>query len=218
LGVHYAKSWPPAGKTAEQVERMLELNPNMEWMQLSVMPWLAAQIPGAQLVIDPGIDASSDHQRWSALMSRALAGADPRQPLETAGTYWVVGTHNATERALMTYSNISCAVSVQPLVGLWKSDVLAICHWLGVPEIAIERSRQADCDCGRFDTAAAHIAEVDAILMCRAGDMPRSWLQAGVEPALLETLEAFVEEQIRYAGFKASIPYSPEPGQVVRCL
>ena len=217
LGVHFGKPWPPPGKSEEKVAQMLSLNPGHAWMQRTVLPWLSAQVPGTLVCIDNSIDTASDYQRWAAMMARALQGADPRQPLQTGGTYWLVGTHNATERELMTYSNISSAVSMQPLVHLWKSEVLLICRWLGVPEAAIERSRQADCDCGRFDTAAANIEMVDALLMERRGELGRGWTQDRIGQDLAQELERFISEQIAYASFKRDIPYSPPQDTVLTC-
>jgi NH3-dependent NAD+ synthetase len=162
------------------------------------------------VLVDDSIDFTCDYQRWASLFRSSLSGASRTEMLDGGNHYWVVGTRNATEEALGTYSNISGAVSLQPLVNLWKSDVLAICRALGVPQLAIDKSRQVDCDCGRYDLAADHIEEVDAILMARAGQLSPAYLAAHIAPELLARLQAFVDEQLGYGGFKKQIPYIPD--------
>jgi NH3-dependent NAD+ synthetase len=36
-----------------------------------------------------------------------------------------------------------------PLAGLWKSEVMALCNFIGVPSEIMQSSRRADPDCGR---------------------------------------------------------------------
>ena len=216
LGIHYGKPWPPPGKSEAEVARMLGLAPNLNWVVRTLLPWLRVQAPGAEIIVDDGSHGGSDPLRWADLIQRSLAGARPTEPLAPEGTYWVVGTRNATEDALLTYSNASSAVSLQPLMRLWKSEVLQICTHLGVPSIAIERSRQMDCDCGRFELAASHIDEVDAILMARAGLLDPAYLVRHVEASLLGELEDFVSQQLIEAAFKREIPYTPANSEIIR--
>ena len=209
LGIHYGLPFPPTDKTPEEAARIVSINPSYRWVARVVMPWLQTQAPQSQLVVDDTIDFTCDHQRWAALFKSSLNGAARTEMLTDGGHYWVVGTRNATEAALGTYANLSGAVSLQPLIHLWKSDVLAMCKWLGVPQLALDKSRQVDCDCGRYDLAADHIEEVDLILKHRAGTFSRAALVAAVPAELLRNLEAFVDDQCRYAGFKKQIPYCP---------
>lgn len=213
LGIHFGAPWPPPGKTAEQIDRMVSLSPQTAWMQRLVLPWLAAAAPGAGIEVDGS--PWSDAHRWAALHDRSLNGARPTEAMKVEGSYWIVGTRNATERALFTYSNMSGGVSVQPLIGLWKHEILRICEHLGVPPIAIARSRQVDCDCGRFDLAANHIEEVDFILMARQGEVSEAWLTVNVEPELRMRLEGFVDAQIADSCFKSAVPYMPRDEDIV---
>lgn len=205
LGVHYGAAFPPADKTAEEVARILSVNPSYRWVARVIVPWLQEQAPKAAVLTDSSIDFNDDYMRWAALFRSSLGGAARTEMLAAEQCYWVAGTRNATEEALGTYSNISGAVSLQPIIGLWKSDVLKICQWLGVPQLAIDKSRQVDCDCGRYDLAADHIEEVDLVLKARAGLIPA----AQVAPDLLEKLQEFVTQQCDYAAFKKEIPYKP---------
>lgn len=207
LGVHYGAPFPPDDKSAEQLAKILSVNPSYRWVARVVVPWLRAKAPGAQVVVDGSIDFTDDYQRWAALMRSALSGAARTEMLDAANCYWVVGTRNATEQALGTYSNISAAVSVQPLIGLYKSQVLALCADVGVPQMAIDQSRQVDCDCGRYDLAADHVEEVDMLIRLRRGELAEGAVL--MERGLREKLEAFIDQQCDYAGFKTQIPYCP---------
>jgi hypothetical protein len=212
VGVHYGPDFPPADKTPEEIEKILSFNPSYRWAPRVVLPWLRAQAPGAQVLVDTETDYRDDYRRWADLFRRSLNGALKTEPLPAGENFWVAGTRNATEQALATYSNISGAVSVQPILGLWKSEVLKLCQYLGVPTIAMEQSRTVDCDCGRFDVAAKHIEEVDWVVMAREGLVSEAWLAGALKPDLRAKLEAFVDEQLRYAGFKKEIPYAPPGG------
>ncbi len=207
LGVHYGAPFPPADKTPEQLEKILSVNPSYRWVARSIVPWLRDKAPGAIVTVDDSIDFTDDHQRWASLMRSALSGASRTEMLDATNCYWVVGTRNATEQALGTYSNISGAVSLQPLIGLYKSDILKICAGLGVPQLAIDKSRQVDCDCGRYDLAADHIDEVDLLIKLRAGEVAAE--AVSIDADLRDKLEAFIDQQCDYAGFKTQIPYCP---------
>ncbi len=172
-----------------------------------IVPWLQEKAAGAQVVTDDTIDYTDDYQRWAGLMRSSLSGASRTEMLDEKNCYWVVGTRNATEQALGTYSNISGAVSVQPLINLYKSDILKICAGLGVPQLAIDKSRQVDCDCGRYDLAADHIDEVDQLIMLRNGQVAEDAITMDTD--LRQKLEAFIDQQCDYAGFKTQIPYCP---------
>lgn len=207
LGVHYGAPFPPADKTPDQLEKILSVNPSYRWVARSIVPWLRDKAPGAIVTVDDSIDFTDDHQRWASLMRSALSGASRTEMLDATNCYWVVGTRNATEQALGTYSNISGAVSLQPLIGLYKSDILKICAGLGVPQLAIDKSRQVDCDCGRYDLAADHIDEVDLLIKLRAGEVAAE--AVSIDADLRDKLEAFIDQQCDYAGFKTQIPYCP---------
>jgi NH3-dependent NAD+ synthetase len=211
MGIHYGEPYPPADKTPDDLERILSFSPGYRSIPRVILPWLQEQAPHVRLIVDNSIDYTDDHARWAALYKASLAGSDPRAYLVEGGQCWVVGTRNATEDALGTYSVSSIGASVQPLIRLWKSDVLKICAHLGVPDVALQSSRRIDCDCGRFDIAADHIEEIDAVLKSRAGHLQAAMLDHLMPAALRQKIDHFIDEQQRYAGFKKRIPYRPAP-------
>jgi NH3-dependent NAD+ synthetase len=205
-GLHYGRAWPPSD-SPEEGQRQVALSPSYRWVPRILVPWLNAQVPGAQVDVFESETIWDDTTRWAALNRNALQGQDPTQPFLAAEARWVVGTRNATEDALGTYSNLSSAVSVQPLLGLWKSEVLALCAALGVPAIAQEQSRLADCDCGRFDLAAQNIEAIDALLQARTGAPVTAFNLVTMAAPLRDRLVDFIVEQTTYAAFKKRIPY-----------
>lgn len=209
VGVHYGAPFPPPDRNEAQIARILSASPSYRWVQRIIVPWLKDQAPDASVVTDDSIDVRDDYARWAALFHRSINFAKASEAYNAVNSFWVCGTRNATEEALSAYSNISGAVSLQPIIGLWKTEVLAICEWLGVPAIAAEHSRQVDCNCGRFDLAAEHISEIDLILRARAGQVDWQEVSGQIDSDLLSRLIAFIDEQIAYAGFKKRIPYRP---------
>lgn len=209
VGIHYGAAYPPAGKTPEMIAQSIEILPSFMWFPRVILPWLQKTAPNAQILHDSSIGQYEHELHWANLFKRSLDGAMRREAMPDNHGYWIVGTRNATEDALGTYSNLSKSASVEPIINLYKSEVLEICRALGVPEVAINQSRQVDCDCGRFDIAANHIEEVDAVLLSRRGKISRDLLEKKLGADLLGELEKFVEDQIRYAGFKKQIPYTP---------
>jgi NH3-dependent NAD+ synthetase len=211
IGVHYGAPFPPLERTAEQIAKALEISPSYRWVPRILLPWLQEQAPEATISVDSSIDVASDQFRWADIFRRSVNSAAAKDSLDASEAFWVVGTRNATEDALGTYSNLSKAASLQPLIHLWKSDILSICEWLGVPRIAVEQSRQADCDCGRYDLAAAHISEIDAILRDQADEpVPEiADMKRAVGTDVWQRLIAFVLEQKAFGGFKKRIPYMP---------
>ncbi len=216
-----AKALEKAGKS-DRLAGIHYGEPDNSWFQTELIPWLKQKAPGASVFVDTSLNQPRDGVRWGALMDWSVI-ADPksgalRPPHER---YWVVGTRNASEEALMTYSNISTAASVQVLTHLWKSEVLSLCSFLGVPKAAIEKSCDVDCACGRRQLPALHIPEVDALLMVRAGQLSPAYVETNIPAELRNQLESFIDEQIGGANFKKQIPYkmdvsvvhvSPIPG------
>jgi len=209
IGIHYGAVWPPKDMNEERREKVLSFTPSYRWVPRVIMPWLQEQAPKAILKVDCSIDYNNDYMRWAALFQESLGGVERREEMPEGGHYWVAGTRNASEYALGTYSALSAGASLQPIQNLWKSDVLKICAWLNVPNVALKQSRLVDCDCGRFDLAADHIDEIDAILQSRTGRISQE--ASNIPDELRGRLEAFIDEQQRYAGFKKRIPYAP-PG------
>jgi NH3-dependent NAD+ synthetase len=202
-----AKAFAMAGRP-DRVVGLHFSDPQESWFQQTIMPWLQQQAPGAQIVVDSSIDARRDGLRWGALLDwsvieNPLTG-QMRLPHQR---FWVVGTHNATEEALTSYSNVSNAASVQLLTHLWKSEVLKICKFLKVPQIAINKSCDADCVCGRDQLPAAYIPEVDALLMVREGLLSPTYTENTIPASLRQQLNSYIDFQQQTGRFKKAIPY-----------
>jgi NH3-dependent NAD+ synthetase len=212
VGIHYGESMPEG----EALAKRLEHDPQAFWFQREIMPWLKEQAPQAQVIVDSSIDYRKDGQRWGALLDWSVT-VDPETGRQRPrdDSYWVVGTRNASEEMLMNYSNVSNAASIQPIIQLWKSEVLNICNSLGVPKKAIQKSCETDCVCGRFELPALNIENVDALLMVRKGELSPRYVEENIAPELRKELEHFIERQINDAGFKQQIPYLPKASTIV---
>ena len=114
----------------------------------------------------------------------------------------LVGTRNRTEDILGSYSLASRLATSLPLVNLWKTDVLYLCHHIGVPKEIIASSGQADPFCGRpEELATIPIPLVDTFLKVKEGELPDS------EITKLNTDQIiFLEHWIKKYGFKRNIP------------
>lgn len=211
IGIHFGRDFPDLDMAPERLAKILELTPSYRWVAREIIPWLRSVAPQAQVLVDAQGADLDDHARWAKLFSISLAGTAKTEMLDGTQNYWVVGTRNATEDALGTYSNLSMAASLQPIIRLWKSDVLRLCRLLGVPEVAVSKSRQVDCDCGRFDLAADHIEEVDVLLRRRVRRPLASDAAVEFTGELEDQLNAFIEEQVAASEFKRRIPYKPAP-------
>lgn len=211
LGVHFAPS-----------EDFLYDHPEAQahtWFREQVIPWLKKQFPEAQIVVNTSIDWRCDGLRWGYLMDASvvvsgwtagqLSHHPARRMLLPKEQYWLLGTRNHTEDVLLSYSNASTMASLQPLIHLWKSEILQISEYLGVPKIAIDKSCETDCICGRLALSANHIAEVDALLLARKEKSTITELLIPTE--LKKRLISFIDAQIIKNAFKKHIPYVPNP-------
>lgn len=61
----------------------------------------------------------------------------------------LTGSRNLTESTLGTFSNASRLAAILPLAALWKSQIMELCDYVGVPAEITESSRRADPECGR---------------------------------------------------------------------
>lgn len=129
--------------------------------------------------------------------------------------YFPVGTRNATEDALGAYSQISKSVSMLPLVQVFKTEVLKICEYLSVPQIAIDKSKEIDCDCGRFDIQADHMRELDLLIMQRQGLLSTKGLRDNVPMTVLKKIVEFYQRETAFNEFRKTTPYKPEQSLVV---
>lgn len=180
-----------------------------------VLPWLRQQAPHSPVIVDQSIDHHRDGLRWGALLDWSVI-VDPStgRMRSAAEQFWVLGTRNRTEQVLNRYSSISMGVSAQPIIHLWKSEILEICRFLGVPQIALDQSCQADCACGRDELSALNIPEVDALLMAREGELCASYTFQTIPGRLHRELTAYIDDQVRRTKFKREIPYLPEADPV----
>ncbi len=201
LGVHFAPS-----------EDFLYDHPEAEthlWFTREVIPWLQKQAPKANIALDASIDWRCDGLRWGYLMDLSVVVNDKRRMIRLPeDQYWVLGTRNRTEDTLLNYSNASMAASLQPIIHLWKSEILQISEHLGVPKIAITKSCETDCICGRMALAANHIREVDMLLMTRCGEL--SNVEDQIPTELRGRLTKYIDAQLAKNSFKKNIPISPD--------
>lgn len=178
------------------------------WFSEEIMPWLQDVAPGSTLITDDTIKVSDDNKRWGRLFSMAVEDVDARQGMNS-DHYFVVGTINKTEKTLGTYSLAAARPSMQPISQLYKTEVLQICEMLGVPDIAMQKSREIDCDCGRFDVQANHLDELDLFLMADAGLLDMEYVTANVPPETLTAVREFTVEETMTNAFRDKIPYRP---------
>lgn len=186
----------------------------LDWVVEQVYPWLKNQMPQAALEIDTDAGGSDDQIRWGRLFSRAVKDTAAKDSL-ASNYYFTVGTRNATEEHLGTYSQLSTAVSMMPIIDLYKSEVLEICEWLGVPKIAMQKSCEVDCACGRFQVAADYLREVDLWVMQRKGMLSRSYIEQNVPPDVRNTVLEYVIEEESRNKFRKRTPYKPGESLVV---
>jgi NH3-dependent NAD+ synthetase len=184
------------------------------WVVNDIFPWLQSQAPGAALEVDEAADGSDDQIRWGRLFSRAVRDTGKAASL-ASNYYFTAGTRNATEEHLGTYSQLSSAVSMMPIINLFKSEVLDVCAWLGAPDVAMRKSCEIDCDCGRFQVAADYLREVDLIVMQRKGLLSRSYIEQNIPPDVRATVLEYVMEEESRNKFRKRTPYMPAESLVV---
>lgn len=184
-----------------------------DWFAREVMPWLKGIAPKADYVLDDTIPFSDDNKRWGNIFSRAIDDTNLNHGL--SGNYQLVaGTRNLTEAVLGTYTLISRNPSLQPIEHLYKTQILQICDALGVPQIALDKSREVDCDCGRFDVQAHHLDALDHFIMTQRGDLDPAFLDT-LDSDILTAVRSFYVEERENNKFREQIPYRPTPTKTV---
>jgi len=94
---------------------------------------------GKVLTVDaPGEFREQEEMRWARFLTISIIRE-----------YGLVGSRTRTEDLLGTYSLASRIATFLPIVGVWKSDILQLCNYIGVPKDIISSSTEPDCDCGR---------------------------------------------------------------------
>jgi NH3-dependent NAD+ synthetase len=210
LGLHFEHAAAPApGENGIACARG-----DFNWVAREIFPWLRGQAPQAVLEIDRSLPESDDNKRWGHLFSRAVRDTARNHGL-TSLHYFPVGTRNATEQALGTYSQLSKSVSLLPIVDLYKSEVLELCRYLGVPQVALDKSREVDCDCGRFETQANHMRELDLYLMQRQGLLSADYVRAAMPREVLNAVREFCAEESYANDFRRRTPYMPQQSLAV---
>lgn len=184
-----------------------------DWFAREIMPWLEEVAPDASYVLDDSIPFSDDNKRWGNIFSRAISDTDLGHGL--LGNFQLVsGTRNKTEAALGTYTLISKNPSLQPIEHLYKTQILDICEHLNVPQIAMDKSREIDCDCGRFDVQANHLDELDYHIMVQECLIDPEFLNT-LDPDIRRAVQNFYIEERANNAFRDKIPYRPTPTKTV---
>jgi len=184
-----------------------------DWFAREIMPWLEKEAPGANYVLDDTIPFSDDNKRWGNIFSRAIDDTNLNHGM--LGNYRLVaGTRNKTEAVLGTYTLISKNTSLQPIEHLYKTEILAICDYLRVPDLAIQKSREVDCDCGRFDVQANYLDQLDYYIMSQEGIIDPEFLKT-LDPDILRDVRNFYIEERENNKFREEVPYRPTPTKTV---
>lgn len=114
----------------------------------------------------------------------------------------LVGSRNRTEDTLGTFSHASRACMHLPLTGTWKSEVMALCRFVGVPEEITDSSRQADPACGRPKRMAdIPFALVDTFLQAKLYGRPL--------PEAPTRQLAYLEKIFAANAYKQQLPLKP---------
>lgn len=180
--------------------------------------WFESVAPGRVRTLSlPDVDISSLLPALGDSWHLGTAEIDP-DPLrwaiaQTVAKYshrWLVGTLNRSELVLGNYSNASRAAVVNPLERLWKSEVIELCRYIGVPESVIASSNMIDCDCGRPMELIRHgLHTVDRYLMVLEGELHDD--AAGDIPV---DHRAYIDKLRSTTSFRQEIPY-PAPAPVI---
>ena len=206
MGVHFVPS-----------EDFLYDHPEAEvhtWFAKEIVPWLKEKCPKAQILINDSIDWRMDGVRWGMLCEIASVdmSRDGRVMRPSEEKNWVVGTRNKTENVLGTYSNASMMASIQPIIKLWKTDILDLLGILGAPPILTGKSCEMDCICGRERFPANYPKEIDAIIQYKLNENNiDKWIKYDGIPSYLKLkLENYINSKIQKNKFKNEIPYRPD--------
>lgn len=183
------------------------------WFSKEIIPWIRERCPHAPITVDTSIDWRYDGLRWGAMADMSVVSNDHRGRImrDPEDQYWVCGTRNRSEHSLFSYSNASMLASLQPLIQLWKSEVLQLSQHLGVPDLAVAKSCETDCICGRERLPASHPKELDLLLMVHYGELVPEYVKDNVPEVLSRQLGAYMNAQIEKGCFKRDIPYQPPP-------
>lgn len=145
--------------------------------------------------IEPNLlDAFHDMEitRWGYFLKRSIT--DKRI---------LVSNRNKTEHTLGSFSHASRVATHLPIVNLWKSEILELCDFIGVPKEIIDSSRQADPSCGRTEEyASVPIETIDRFLQLK---------EFGVSDTVIidevgEVVFSFLKAEYTKNHYKRSLP------------
>lgn len=191
------------------------LKQTYNWVAHEIFPYLQQMAPQASLEINNLIPHSDENLRNGYIQSRAVRDLNPRAGL--SGTYLLwAGSRNATEDALGLFTQSSKAAAILPLKTIPKSAVLQLCAYFNVPQIAIDKSREVDCDCGRFEVQANHLMELDLYIAFRQGRVTKDVLEALVPKDVLIAVRSFYAEEVETNRYHHATPYAPDADLTVR--
>lgn len=152
------------------------------------------QVGTVRLLTPPSGGGHIEIQRWGMMLAQAL---------EVRG--WLVGSRNRTEEALGTYSLASRIATFHPLSRLWKSEVMHLAHYVGVPDAILQSSLRADPACGRPQEIADIAFEmVDLFLQVQLGERPVEDLAA-----LPDAQREYLAKVYHRNRFKVDLPLRP---------
>ncbi|MBI1326019.1 MAG: hypothetical protein GC136_00075 [Alphaproteobacteria bacterium] len=186
------------------------------WVAHDILPWLQQKAPQAQIEIDSSLEQSDEDMRWALLRKRTKQGLNPRQGLAGGDYLILAGSRNDTEETLGLYSQSSKCADILPIINLSKTQVLDLCAWLGVPQIAIDKSREVDCDCGRFETQANYMRELDLYIKFKRGEITKEVLEASMDKEALIAVRSFFAEERLTNAHHGDTPYKPPADQLKR--
>lgn len=123
----------------------------------------------------------------------------------------LTGSRNLTESTLGTFSNASRLAAILPLAGLWKSQVMELCDYVGVPSEITESSRRADPECGRPEKMSdIPFQVVDTFLQAKIGKVNENKLSL-IGPEQYEYLEKVYAQN----SYKVNLPLTGPEAVVV---
>lgn len=156
------------------------------WFRSLGEVWLTPPVNAP--LVDP------DVLRWALLHAKAKTDRG-----------WLVGTRNRTEHIMGTFSLASRLPTVQPLLRLWKMQVMELARHVGVPEEILLSSRKADPDCGRpKELAEIGLELVDFFAQCK-----EKHRESLLPQQLSASQIAYLEGIYQFNLFKRQLPLSP---------
>lgn len=144
-----------------------------------------------------------DIYRWAAIQTYAMEHQS-----------WIVGTRNKTEQLLGDYSNASLVAVMQPLLPLWKSEVLALCKHLGMPEKMITASCLGDpkCYCHK-PGLLRRLSDCETVLALQQKERELGNITPE-ENNVLRQCNQFLAMYTDTKTYKSKIPYTP-PAEIL---